>query len=52
MAEHYVRDDVRAFLDYLASLNQPALYEVPLDQARQARGRWRPWSTSNRATCR
>ncbi len=35
MADHYVRDDVRAFLDYLASLNQPALYEVPLAQARE-----------------
>ncbi|MGX7895526.1 alpha/beta hydrolase [Tsuneonella sp. HG222] len=34
MADHYVRDDVRAFLDYLASLNQPALYEVPLADAR------------------
>ncbi|MXO58682.1 alpha/beta hydrolase fold domain-containing protein [Altererythrobacter salegens] len=31
---HFVRDDVRAFLDYLASLNQPMLYELPVEEAR------------------
>ncbi|WP_305095854.1 alpha/beta hydrolase [Croceibacterium aestuarii] len=31
----FVRKDVRAFLDYLASLNQPMLYELPLDVARK-----------------
>lgn len=32
--EHYVRDDVRAFLDFLAEMNRPQLYELPLDEAR------------------
>lgn len=32
--EHYVRDDVRGFLDMLKAMNGPELDEVPLDQAR------------------
>ena len=31
---HFVRDDVRAFLDYLASLDRPQLDEQPLEEAR------------------
>ncbi len=33
-AEHYVREDVRAFLAFLAAQNGPELDEVPLDEAR------------------
>ncbi|MGN6496620.1 MAG: alpha/beta hydrolase [Tsuneonella sp.] len=36
--EHYVRDDVRTFLGFLAAQNGPELDEVPLDQARAAYG--------------
>jgi acetyl esterase len=32
--EHFVRDDVRAFLAFLEAQNGPELDEVPLDQAR------------------
>jgi acetyl esterase len=31
---HFVRDDVRGFLDYLASLDRPELDEQPLEEAR------------------
>lgn len=33
-AEHYVREDVRAFLTFLEAQNGPELDEVPLDEAR------------------
>ncbi len=33
-SKHFVRDDVRAFLDYLASLDRPELHEQPLEEAR------------------
>jgi acetyl esterase len=32
--DHFVRDDVRGFLDYLASLDRPELDEQPLEEAR------------------
>ena len=35
-ADHYVRDDVRAFLDFLKSQDGPQIYELPLDEARAA----------------
>lgn len=35
-AEHYVREDVRGFLDMLASMNGPQMDEVPLADARAA----------------
>ncbi len=31
---HFVRDDVRGFLDYLASIDRPELDEQPLEEAR------------------
>jgi len=31
---HYVRDDVRGFLDYLATLDRPELDQQPLEEAR------------------
>ena len=34
--EHYVRDDVRGFLDMLAQMGGPQMDEIPLDQARGA----------------
>ena len=34
--DHYVRDDVRAFLDFLKSQDGPQIYELPLDEARAA----------------
>ncbi len=33
-AEHYVRDDVRGFLDMLAQMGGPELDELPIDEAR------------------
>ena len=35
-ADHYVRDDVRAFLDFLKSQDGPQIYELPLHEARAA----------------
>ena len=35
-AEHYVRDDVRAFLAFLEAQNGPQLDELPLAEARQS----------------
>jgi acetyl esterase len=32
--DHFVRDDVRGFLDFLASLDRPELDEQPLEEAR------------------
>ena len=32
--DHFVRDDVRGFLDYLASLDRPELDQQPLEEAR------------------
>lgn len=32
---HFVRDDVRAFLDFLEAQNQPMLYDLPLNEARE-----------------
>jgi acetyl esterase len=36
--DHYVRDDVRAFLDALKAMDGPQVQELPLDQARAAPG--------------
>ena len=35
-ADHYVREDVRAFLDFLKSQEGPQIYEIPLADARAA----------------
>ena len=34
--DHYVREDVRAFLDFLKSQDGPQIYELPLHEARAA----------------
>ena len=34
--DHYVRDDVRAFLDFLKSQDGPQIFELPLHEARAA----------------
>ena len=35
-ADHYVRDDVRAFLDFLKAQDGPQIHELPLEEARAA----------------
>ena len=37
-ADHYVRDDVRAFLDFLKAQDGPQIHELPLEEARAAPG--------------
>jgi acetyl esterase len=37
-AGHYVRDDVRAFLDALKAMDGPQVHELPLEEARAAPG--------------
>lgn len=34
--QHYVRDDVRAFLDVLKSMDRPQVHQLPLEEARAA----------------
>ncbi|MBO0750058.1 MAG: alpha/beta hydrolase [Porphyrobacter sp.] len=41
-AAPFIRDDVRGFLDFLASMDRPALFEMPLAEARESARAMRP----------